>query len=497
MNSDAALVARYARTRDAEALAELFRRYGGLVHGTCLRMTGNLHDAEDLAQGCFMDLARQCETIRDSLPGWLHRVAINRSSQLMRGESRRRRREEARARAASSQDDWAQLWEQTAPHVDEAVCDLPDELRLPIILHFLQGKTQAEVSQELGIDRSTVSRRLQKGVDRLRGEMKKAGIIISAGLLAALLERNAAQAAPAGLVAAVGRMAIAGVGTESGASPTLGKAHRGVKHPTAHTWKGLIMKVTAIAAAGAALVLAAVVIAGNRPGAAQPPAPVGPGEPPTIETWPNLPQLALPIADIDAIVGIDKAGKSADVRRLLKSNGFAVAPKYYHQIFSPYIQEHLPAFVTCDSLHRTFHVIFEEQLKRLETGMAADVTKVTTLMAQSIRARDNEERGAAASALSAVADERDLPALKNVALNADRRQRGAAINILGKMRAPAVKETLIDLLRSTPHPDSVHSLVYVFRSRGSKDVTPHLLDAWPDASRDARSSIIEALATIW
>lgn len=401
MNSDAALVARYAKTRDAEAFAELFRRYGGLVYGTCLRMTGNLHDAEDLAQGCFLDLARQCETVRDSLPGWLHRVAINRSSELMRGESRRRRREEAWARAASSQDDRAQMWEQTAPHVDEAVSGLPDELRLPIILHFLQGKTQAEVAEELGIDRSTVSRRLQKGVDRLRGEVKKAGIVISAGLLAALLGSNAAHAAPARLVAAVGRMAIAGVGGESGEPPTLGKTDRGVKHPTERTWKGLILKVTAIAAVGTVLVVAVVVAVSDRHGAAQPPvgssgiiqnepappAPVEPGEPPAKETWPNLVQLALPIADLDAIVGIDKAGESAAVRRLLKSNGFAVAPKYYHQIFSPYIQENLPAFVTCDSLHRTFHVIFEEQLKRLETSLAADVTKVTTLMAQSIRAQ--------------------------------------------------------------------------------------------------------------
>ena len=72
---DAALLDRYAETRDAEAFATLVRRYAGLVYGTCLRITANAHDAEDAAQECFMDLARQTASISTSLPGWLHTTA--------------------------------------------------------------------------------------------------------------------------------------------------------------------------------------------------------------------------------------------------------------------------------------------------------------------------------------------------------------------------------------------------------------------------------------
>ena len=72
MTSDFALLNKYARAHDAEAYSQLVQRYAGLVHGTCMRVTRNTHDGEDLAQICFMELARRAGAISSSLPGWLH-----------------------------------------------------------------------------------------------------------------------------------------------------------------------------------------------------------------------------------------------------------------------------------------------------------------------------------------------------------------------------------------------------------------------------------------
>lgn len=58
MEDDFVLLKRYAHEGDAEALAELVRRHSGLVYATALRVTRNEHDAEDVAQTCFLELAR-------------------------------------------------------------------------------------------------------------------------------------------------------------------------------------------------------------------------------------------------------------------------------------------------------------------------------------------------------------------------------------------------------------------------------------------------------
>lgn len=86
------------------------------------------------------------------------------------------------------------------------------------------------------------------------------------------------------------------------------------------------------------------------------------------------------VPDLGQVVGIKRLKGPPAARELLKRNGFVVVPRFYHRIFSPYIQEGLPPFVTTDSLHRTFHVIFEEQIKKMETALAGEVAKITAAM---------------------------------------------------------------------------------------------------------------------
>ena len=56
-DSDSLLLSRYARQPSPDTFLELVRRHTGIVYGTCLRITANVHDAEELTQECFFDLA--------------------------------------------------------------------------------------------------------------------------------------------------------------------------------------------------------------------------------------------------------------------------------------------------------------------------------------------------------------------------------------------------------------------------------------------------------
>lgn len=276
MESDAALLQRYAHRQDANAFAEMVRRYSGYVFGVSLRVTGNPHDAEDVTQECFMSLARNAGSIRSSLAGWLHSAATSRGANLRRGTGRRQRREAEAAAGQAPEPTWAEL----APHVDEALESIPEPLRVPLILHYIQGRSQDEIALELGLSQSTVSRRLEKGLEVLRGKLKAAGVVASAALVASLLTANTASAAPVGLAAALGKMTMAGVGASSatGTSAAAGTATATAAGPG-------IVKAAAIMAVAAGGIIAGGVI---LHGAASDPAPL------------PLPPAPVPAAQVEA-----------------------------------------------------------------------------------------------------------------------------------------------------------------------------------------------------
>jgi len=211
LQTDAALLASYSSSRDAEAFAQLAARYSQLVYGICMRITRSAHDAEDLSQECFLKLAEQSGMINVALPGWLHSLAWTLANNASRASATRRRHEEAAMRDAAAADEVS--WDDVSDHVDDALAELPEDLRDVLVSHFLLGKTQQDTADILGIDQSTVSRRLEKGISELREKLRKVGVVVSVALLATLLTGNAASAAvPATLTAALGKMALAGVG---------------------------------------------------------------------------------------------------------------------------------------------------------------------------------------------------------------------------------------------------------------------------------------------
>src|SRR5690242_2699340 len=77
--ADAELLRRFVETRDEAAFEVLVWRHGPMVLGTCRKLLGQVHDAEDAFQATFLTLARKADSIarRASLGSWLHRVAYH------------------------------------------------------------------------------------------------------------------------------------------------------------------------------------------------------------------------------------------------------------------------------------------------------------------------------------------------------------------------------------------------------------------------------------
>jgi RNA polymerase sigma factor (sigma-70 family) len=251
---DAALLQRYAGASDAAAFAELVRRYAGMVYATARRVTGDPSAAEDVSQDCFLRLARASHGIEGSLPAWLHRTSLNRSLELVRSDRARRRREAASAQtrdgdARASDDESTRL----IAHVDEAMGQLPDELRVILAEHFLVGRTQQDIAQQLGVDQSTVSRRIDRALDQLRASLRAAGVGVAAlpTVMASAAVRATTASTPPALHASLTKIGLSGVRHSGGG----GAAHTPPPSAVASAKLGTHAAFVTTAVAAAALVV--------------------------------------------------------------------------------------------------------------------------------------------------------------------------------------------------------------------------------------------------
>lgn len=56
---DGDLLKAFAETGDEAAFAAIVQRHGAMVQGVCLRILGDFHEAQDVAQAVFLALARK------------------------------------------------------------------------------------------------------------------------------------------------------------------------------------------------------------------------------------------------------------------------------------------------------------------------------------------------------------------------------------------------------------------------------------------------------
>ncbi len=206
--AELALLSRWTERRDAEAFTELVKQYSGMVFHTARRILRNSADAEDVAQECFLRLAEAKAEVHSSLGGWLHVLATHRALDRLRTDAHRRQREREHAAAEAAALDEARA--DILAAVDAIIAELPENLRVPLTEHFLFGRTHAEVAESLGLSRSAITQRIEKGVEEVRARLAREGLPVVGSLLVALLAEQAAEAAPATLLSALGKLGMAG-----------------------------------------------------------------------------------------------------------------------------------------------------------------------------------------------------------------------------------------------------------------------------------------------
>ena len=171
---EAGLIER-AKRSDSQAFEALYRMHIGQVYGLCLRMTGNVSEAEDCAQDAFIQAWNKLDRFRgdSAFSTWLHRIAVN----AVLGRMRKSKREHDRIQVAAEESPVpASIGDSgSLRDLSDAVDKLPEGARHVFVLYAVYGYTHEEAGKMLGIAVGTSKAQLHRARRLLVQQLEKEG----------------------------------------------------------------------------------------------------------------------------------------------------------------------------------------------------------------------------------------------------------------------------------------------------------------------------------
>jgi RNA polymerase sigma-70 factor (ECF subfamily) len=157
---------------------QVFRDYGSRVYNLARRMLGRAIDAEDVTQDVLLQVVRKLATFRgeSAFPTWLHRVTVNAAL-----AHRRKRGQSKEYQVSDPLDDILEeehhrvpvkrwnvrpedeaLDAETHRLIEEAIAQLQEASRDVFVLADVEGLTNPEIADMLGLTVSAVKSRLHR-----------------------------------------------------------------------------------------------------------------------------------------------------------------------------------------------------------------------------------------------------------------------------------------------------------------------------------------------
>jgi RNA polymerase sigma factor (sigma-70 family) len=156
---------------------EVVREHSARVYRLAYRLTGNVHDAEDLTQDVFVRVFRSLSSYTPgTFEGWLHRITTN----LFLDGVRRKQRirfdalaEDAADRVSGREQPPDRVLDDRMLEGDiqAALDELAPDFRAAVVLCDVEGLSYEEIAATLGIKLGTVRSRIHRGRAQLRAAL--------------------------------------------------------------------------------------------------------------------------------------------------------------------------------------------------------------------------------------------------------------------------------------------------------------------------------------
>jgi RNA polymerase sigma-70 factor (ECF subfamily) len=164
---------------DEDAYTEMVERYSSRLRRVALSVLGDPDEAEEVVQETFLNAYESLKDFRgdSSLQTWLYRIALNASLMRLRKKvtalSLERDLEEERLPTPGPAGPEEALIEaERRVTLMKAIDKLPESLREVVLLRDIEGLSNTEAAQVLGISPGAFRVRLHRAHQRLQEELK-------------------------------------------------------------------------------------------------------------------------------------------------------------------------------------------------------------------------------------------------------------------------------------------------------------------------------------
>src|SRR5437016_748309 len=166
------------RRGDPNAADHLITTYGDRAYRLAIRITGNRQDAEEVVQDAFWTVVRKIETFRGeaAFGSWLYRIIANAAYQKLRGRPGGRRELSLdellpffdESGHVTPTADWSprvddpSLQAELRTAVTAAIDELPAAYRIAFVLRDVEGRSNLEIAEALGLSVPLVKTRVHR-----------------------------------------------------------------------------------------------------------------------------------------------------------------------------------------------------------------------------------------------------------------------------------------------------------------------------------------------
>ena len=165
---DEALV-RAAQCGDRAAFGRLYQRYVRMVHGVLLARVPTAA-AEDLVHDVFLQALRSLASMREPsrFGPWLATIARNRATDFHRRANPTDSLDAQPGAAEALENPQHEIAVEDSITLLNAVRELPDVYREPMVMRFVEGMTGPEIAAHTGLTHGSVRVNLHRGMQMLR-----------------------------------------------------------------------------------------------------------------------------------------------------------------------------------------------------------------------------------------------------------------------------------------------------------------------------------------
>jgi RNA polymerase sigma-70 factor (ECF subfamily) len=174
-----------AKEGDPEAFSKLYALHKRRVYTLCLRMLGNVSEAEDMTQEAFLHLFRKIGSFRgeSAFSTWLHRLTVNlvlmqlrkKGLQLVSLEETINPSDEDTPKRDFGSSDLHLTGSVDRVTLERAVASLPPGYRMVFVLHDVEGYEHNEIATMLECSTGNSKSQLHKARLKLRELLREAG----------------------------------------------------------------------------------------------------------------------------------------------------------------------------------------------------------------------------------------------------------------------------------------------------------------------------------